>query len=181
MSMLTIKTHSFLKVPFYMQKTGFTCWPASARMVLDFWEDNISFPEKQLAEELKTTSKDWTDNRHIINFFISSGYYVYNNKNSSLDDLLFFVWLWIPVVVNYKDIIWDYGHYGVVVGFTPVSLILNDPYRWELFKISKETFKKQWISWSGKNVRWMTAVIKEKYFPYYMLGKYQKDFICKLS
>jgi len=27
-------------------------------MVLDFWEDNTSFPEKQLSEELKTTSID---------------------------------------------------------------------------------------------------------------------------
>lgn len=180
MTLSSIKKHSFIKTPYFEQKTDFNCWPACTKMLLDFWEDWRSFSQKQLSDELKTTSQDWTENQRIVNFFISAWYYIFNTKNSTCKDLIYFIEKWIPIIINYKDIIWDYWHYGVVVWCTQASFILNDPYRWELFKISKKTLLKQWSSWDDNIKWWMLAVIKEKYFPYYMLWKYQKEFVWKM-
>lgn len=89
--MLSIKTHAFIRVPFYKQRTNFSCGPVSVRMILEFFENDRAFSEKDLIQYLKANADTGTENFRLMNFLLGYGYKVFNTKKASLEDLLFLV------------------------------------------------------------------------------------------
>lgn len=162
-----IPEKAYFKCQWYEQKTNYTCWTASVRMIVDFYEDGRNYDEDVLVRYLNSQPIVWTETDNIYDFFIRYDYCVFQNEQSSLKLLEYFVSRGCPVIINYRNMLWNVGHFAVVTGYTKNNLILNDPWNWELHLVNKKEFvEKLWISGDLKRKEYLLVPIKKKYFNY---------------
>lgn len=130
----------YIRCPYYKQKTNFSCWPTSVKMLLDFWENDQEYSEKELIRYLNTNPNIWINNEDLIKFFIIYWYQIYFSKNWNIDLIEKFIWNWLPILINYKNLIFGWWHYSVIVWYDRKNFILNDPSYWDGYKVIKKYF-----------------------------------------
>lgn len=167
----------YIRCPYYKQTTNYSCGPTSIKMLLDFWENEQEFSEETLINYLHAKPLVWVDNDTIINFFAHYWYNVYFSKKWNIDIIEKFIFLWLPVLVNYRNLLWWNGHFAVIVGVKDSYFILNDPNYWESYRVTKKAFLENWLNSTGEIENWFLVPIKESYFRFYDLGELQKWFI----
>ena len=126
--------------PTYQQTTEYTCGPAAALTVLQYYK-NYNFDEMQLAAEMKTSNTVGTNTANLAKFFEKIGWKVQSSLNSkpveSYADFQNFVVknlrLGRPILV--ENVEWG-GHWRVIIGYDSLKteeldddvLIFAEPY-----------------------------------------------------
>lgn len=147
---------SSLRVPFFRQRTEYTCGPRALQMVLAYYGTRVTICA--LLKICKAKKSTGTERKHLIAAASSFGYRVHAKNDSNISAVCSYVARGIPVIVNYRHISSE-GHYAVVVGCTRTDLILNDPWYGAGWRISKQDFLKRWYGYHvNKHTRWMMAV-----------------------
>ena len=145
-----------LAIPFFHQKTEFTCGPASLEMVMRFLGKRVS--EEKIRREAGTAREHGTSHQGMIEAATKEGFYCYINEASSLHEAKHFLELHIPVIVDYTEPSDDEGHYAVVTGFSDNAIILNDPWNGRNFSISEKEFLRRWYDRDLRSNRWLIIV-----------------------
>lgn len=167
----------YIRCPYYKQSTSFSCWPVSVKMLLDFWENEPEFTEARLIKDLHAIPKVGTDNHIIIDYLLKYSYKVYYSTKGSVETIQKFLDLWLPMLVNYKNLLSWNGHFAVIIWYDDKVFYLNDPVYWESYRVVKKTFMENWTNGSWDLISWFLVPIKEPYFRFYELGDLEKWFI----
>ncbi len=152
-----------LKVPYYHQKTGYTCGPASLEMVFAFFKKNIK--EQDISKLAKTQPLYGTIHKYMIDVSRRSGFYCFVHENANIHNIKHFIDLSLPVIVHYKEPSSNDGHYSVIIGYDKDNLIMNDPWNGKCFKIKFDDFDKRWHDKqiNHKYIRWLLVLSKNKF------------------
>ncbi|MBI5037538.1 MAG: C39 family peptidase [Candidatus Kerfeldbacteria bacterium] len=147
-----------LRIPYFHQKTDYTCGPAVVRMILRHFKKNIS--EASLSRRLKTNRAIGTHPRAIITFLRRAGLYVYLNESSTMAELAFLISKKYPVIVLYREPVDNEGHYAIVVEINRRIITLHDPWHGRHFKISPRSFNARWQTFEPgmRSRHWLIAV-----------------------
>jgi len=143
-----------IKLKPFHQTPGF-CGPASLKMVLDYY--GISVSEAEIAGISGASREKGTPIEGLIKAARHFGFQVFLKKNSTLDDLRYFVKREIPVIVDW--FLEDEGHYSVVVDIDKKNIVLMDPFLKRVFiyvrkrKMPLEKFFKVWFDFPGKFIK----------------------------
>lgn len=149
-----------LDVPFFKQTTGFSCGPAALRMVLAYYNREVS--EKDLIHLLDTTSEEGTRRVHMREIANELGLYCYVNNEAVFEEFSFFAALKVPVVVRFLETTDNEDHYGVVIGATRNEISVHDPWNGPNIHFSEEDFASRWTcDVIGDCDKWLMAVSSE--------------------
>jgi len=164
------KGHLIQTVPFEKWLERNYCGPACLAMVLNFWDENRSFSQRKITEEIYDSQGQATYNSELVLYPRTQGFESYSFQGS-LQTLKEVVGKDIPVIVLTKTIKQiAKGHYRVVVGFDEDEdlIIFHDPYFGERMAMTSKNFLKVWDLGNGRNQsRWMMAVIPgQSSFPF---------------
>lgn len=152
-----------LEVPYFKQDTTYSCGAASVQMLLRFFK--IVTSEQELIRKLDITKENGLEQHSlIIDEINAQGLYCYVNKESTLDELLFYLTKHsLPVLVNYIEPENNEGHFALVVGNQDGFIVLNDPWHGPRFSITHEVFEKRWCDGRGKYPNWMLVASLEAF------------------
>jgi len=148
-----------LNLPYYKQTEEFTCGPVCLQMLFEFFDKKLD--SKKISSLVAATALYGTSHLALIRVVKNFGFYSYAHTNSSLKDIKYFIDLGLPVLVNYLESSNNEGHYALVVGYTLTSLVMNDPWNGEHFKINFKEFDKRWFN-STRRSRKSLLVISDK-------------------
>ena len=137
-----MERRGILRLPFFRQKTEYTCGPATLEMVFKFF--GLKLKEKSIARIAKTNEKDGTNHSGLINTARKEGFYCFVHEYAHLSDIQRFLEEGLPVIVHYTEPESEIGHYAVVVGLSKWEVILNDPWDGRGFRIGKKEFVERW-------------------------------------
>ena len=148
-----------MKIPFYKQITDYYCGPASMQMILEYFGNHMS--QEMLAKQLKTQRDDGTDHSDLIRVATENGLYCYVNRESTFNEIIYFLSRDLPVIVNFMEPTDDDAHYAVVVGWGGNKLILNDPWNGKKFQIHEDWFLKHWYDAENHAKQWIMVLSPE--------------------
>lgn len=143
-----------IKLKPFRETPGF-CGPASLKMVLDYY--GVSVSEADLAKLSGTTKEKGTSIKGLIRAAKHFGFRVFLKKNSTLNDIRYFIKRKIPVIVDWFSE--DDGHLSVVVDIDKKNIVLMDPQLSKILifirrrKFSTETFHRIWFDFPGKFIK----------------------------
>jgi ABC-type bacteriocin/lantibiotic exporter with double-glycine peptidase domain len=100
--------------------------------------------ETALARELETDKENGTPHRALIDAVGRRGLFSYVNNDAPYDEILFLLTQEKPVIVHYREMSNDDGHYSVVVGWEGERIFLNDPWNGERMPLSRSDFEERW-------------------------------------
>jgi tetratricopeptide (TPR) repeat protein len=159
--------HLIKDVPFYKQKQRNYCGPAVLSMVLNYWQQNETFTQDEIASDIFDASGEITNNSKIVFYPREKGFYVYS-FNGDMGTLKTFIDADIPVIILQKVVgkIVNKGHYRIVLGYDDARnlMIVHDPWFGEALSISYNVFSELWAF--GKEINkdnWALVILpKEK-------------------
>lgn len=145
-----------LNVPYYRQKTLYTCGPETLRMVLGFF--GIHTTVKALEKQTQV-AHNGTTRKNMVKALRFHGLHTHEHIGATLKEVRWFVKQGMPVVVNYREPTDEDTHYSLVVGYSWWKVILHDPFNGPNFSISIWQFKERWHGMHrSKNRDWVLAV-----------------------
>lgn len=145
-----------LNVPYHGQEREYTCGPASLRMVFSYFD--TLYNEQQLTRRAKTSKHRGTTRKRMVTAARKAGYWVYEQSDSTLQVVKWFINNEMPVIVNYIEPDEDEGHYTVVTGYDAKGLFLHDPWNGKDFHLARRAFIDRWRGSSEKQDRWLMSV-----------------------
>lgn len=141
-----------IDVPYYKQDTQYTCGPTALKMLLAYLGVAISDPV--LNNLMNCSAEEGTDNQSFSRTLSQLGLWGQEMTNTSIDALRTLVEKKMPVLVNYRNVHDNRGHFAVVVGMDGGDIIFNDPEYGADYRLSEEVFEQQWVSHDGLHTRW---------------------------
>lgn len=149
-----------LIVPFRRQVTSYLCGPLSLLMVSHYFGQNTTL--KQLARSSGAKKSIGTSRLRMAMAMRKQGFIVTVKQDAKIQDLLRGIQQGYPVIVNYRDLKDNEGHYGVVVGYDNNHLYLHDSLIGPSVKVEKKRFTRRWFG-SNRNVsyHWMMVCRRE--------------------
>ena len=127
-------------------------------MVLEFHGKAV--PEQELVDLLETEPQHGTINEKFSKACHRFGFGCIIQESSDIGSIKDFLSQGLPPIVNYRTLDEGAGHFAVVVGYDPTSLILNDPDCGKDCRIPFEVFQKRWLSGDGKHRGWMFVLTR---------------------
>lgn len=151
-----------LRVPFEKQELSYSCGPRSLRMVLRY--HGIRATHAQLLNTTGATEKHGTTRRAMAQTLRQFGFKVTVKQRAHLRDIESALQAKLPVIVNYRDLLYNEGHYGVVAGMDRKSVYLHDPLLPKPHhKILRKEFEAIWYgSRKSRSHRWMLVAQPKK-------------------
>jgi len=149
-----------MTVPYYKQKTPYTCGPASFRMALDYM--GIKEDENNLARLLETTEYDGTWEKKFPKVAENYRLNYIVNRNSSIRDLKALQDLGYVIILSYYYPKLKVYHYAVLKGIDSKNVYLMDPWVGPNHKYSIKYFNKIWKTRThhGKEKKWMFGIMR---------------------
>ena len=148
-----------LKVPYFEQKTDYTCGPASLQMVLAFF--GIKAEEEALAKQLETNSDIGTMHHNMIEGVRSHGLHCYVNDQATVQELQYLLGFNAPVIIRFIEPYDDEDHYGVVIGVNRFFITIHDPSNGASQRYTHKSFTERWLCDKiGTCAQWLMAVSK---------------------
>ena len=146
-----------IKVSYIRQIADHTCGPAALAMLLKYWQKPGS--QQQLIKQCHTTERSGTTRKNLIHAARARGLYVHSHSQASYAELRYLVQHGIPVLVNFRELEENIGHYGVVVEVSSQHLLIHDLYHGLAFKMFAKLFKQRWHGTHySVNRHWLLAV-----------------------
>ncbi len=149
-----------LDVPYFKQDKIYSCGAATLQMVFKYF--GVFKSEQEISGKLGISSDKGVNNEQMRKVAQDYGFYCYVNEDAPFEEILEYLNLNLPVIVNFIEPTYNEGHYAVAVGFEDENLILNDPWNGQGFKISRENFEQNWRSEHSRNHRWLLVISTEK-------------------
>lgn len=148
-----------LKIPFYSQKTSFSCGPASLQMIFSYFKKPTT--QKSLMRKAHTTHEG-TIHQNIINVALKEKFYCYVNNNSTIHEIKHFVDSGYPVIINYTEPSSEEGHYSIVRGYDKKGIVMNDPWNGKDFRLTEKEFLSRWHDHHKHHQykKWMMVISK---------------------
>lgn len=143
-----------IKLKPFRQAPGL-CGPVSLKMVMNYY--GVSVSETEIAKIAGAKREKGTSIKGLIRAAKYFGFQTFLKKNSSLDDLRYFIKRKIPVIVDW--FFEDEGHYSVVVDIDKKNVVLMDPTLRKILiyirrrKFSTEKFFGVWFDFPGDFIR----------------------------
>ncbi|VVB73649.1 Peptidase C39 family protein [uncultured archaeon] len=131
-----------IKMPYFHQKTDYTCGPACLKMVLKFLGMGAS--EGALAKKANTVPQTGTNHIGLVKAAEDFHLKCYPHENSSISQIKKAVDNDTPPIIHFIEPSEEESHYAVVVGYDSKGLIFNDPWNGRKFKMGFEDFKQRW-------------------------------------
>lgn len=152
-----------LRIPFFRQKTEYTCGPATLEMVFRFF--GLKLKEKSIARIARTSKKEGTNHSGLIEAVRKEGFYCFVHEYAHLSDIQRFLEEGLPVIVHYTEPGSEIGHYAVVVGLTGKEVVMNDPWDGRGFRLKKEKFVERWtkVSTDYHAHGWLMVISRKKF------------------
>lgn len=138
----------------YKQKNNWTCGPAVARVILDYF--GIETTVSQLVKKLRI-NRSGTAHRHILRLFREHGLRFITKENTSFSDLKKYTknhW----VVVAYRIPSHRDYHYSIVKNINSKKIIFHDTWFGSNHSYTLKNFHKNWRD--DESSQWMLAVKK---------------------
>ncbi len=152
-----------LAIPYHKQSEEHTCGPAVLQMAFEYF--GYLRPQHELVEHTATSPETGTNTALMVKAATEHGFYCYVNTHSSLREIRYFLKQELPVIVNFIEPSSDSGHFAVVSGLTPFSILLNDPWNGKNFRMSRKQFLARWYSEHQiEDVAWL-MVLSRSAFP----------------
>lgn len=147
-----------IRIPYFYQKTDYTCGPTAMQMAMEFFHKHIS--QKRLAQAMHTSKKYGTSHSSMIRAAQKAKLYSYVNEQSTIHEIKHFIHLNIPVIVDFIEPTGEEGHYAVVSGYTKNALVLNDPWNGKNVHMAYALFSKRWHDRAKNHTypHWIMAV-----------------------
>ncbi len=138
-----------IKIKPFRQTPGL-CGPASLKMVLDYY--GVSVSEAELAKAAGATKGKGVSKKGLKKAAEHFGFKLFLKKNSSLQDLKYFIKKKIPVIIDW--FFEDDGHYSVVVDINKKKVVIMDPsLKKGIREFSTEKFLRVWFDFSGDYIK----------------------------
>lgn len=120
---------------------------------------------EELAKLADTNEAVGTWHRNMMNAARASGFWVYQNKNGTVEELRSFLKKGYPVIVHLFMPEWEPGqwgewdryHYVVVTGMTRFEVVMNDPWLGHV-KLPRKDFIARWSSEVTDEQNWMLSL-----------------------
>lgn len=150
-----------LLLPFYHQRTGYTCGPAALQIVFEYFSVHVS--QTRLAKEARTNALTGTDHEHMIKAATDHDFFCYVNDDADFDEVVGFLKKKLPVIVHFIEPSDNEGHYAVVAGVEGKTLILHDPWNGKGFRMDQEEFMKRWHDGNNVHKQWLMVLALKKF------------------
>lgn len=146
----------------YYQKEPYSCGPVCLKMVFEYL--GIEYTENRLIRLCCAMPKAGTSHGFLISEVKEEGFEFIEKEDSKVEDIVKYIDLEIPVIVNYINPISNNGNYSVVVGYTENNnFIFADPTNGDNYVLSFKEFEDLWHDGDGESKGWMLVIGKEKY------------------
>lgn len=126
----------------------FSCGPATLKIYFHYY--GVFASEKEIAKIAGTTNEKGTSLDGMLKAAEHFGFNAFTKKNSTLDDLRYYINKKIPVIVDW--FCEDDGHYSIVVGINKKDVILRDPSSWRIKKMPIDKFLRVWFDFPGNYI-----------------------------
>ncbi|HQU08287.1 MAG TPA: cysteine peptidase family C39 domain-containing protein [Candidatus Paceibacterota bacterium] len=150
-----------ISVPYRRQQTKYSCGPAALQMVLEYFGSTCQ--QRVLAKQMRAQPVIGTSTAHMVRAAARRGFCCYVNDRSSLDDIRYFLTKKLPPIVRFVEPTTEDDHYAVVSGINNRSIILNDPWNGENFRITHKEFIRRWHSEDHSHVAWLMVLAREDF------------------
>lgn len=138
----------------YKQRNNWTCGPAMARVILDYYGIETTIP--RLNKQLRT-NRSGTAHKHILKLFDKNKLKFFTKEKASLSDLKKYMkkyWIvvayWIPFHQEY--------HYSIVTNVHSKTINFHDTWFGSKHKYTLRHFCRNWRD--DESSQWMLAVKK---------------------
>ena len=149
-----------INIPYYEQKTDYTCGPACLKMVFEHLGQKTT--KRELAAFMNTTSEAGTHTDEMPRAARAHGLSAFTKKGASVEDIKDFIRRGIPVIVDYVEPEAEDRHFAVAIGFDDETLVLNDPWHGEGFRLQIGEFERRWADLRNRYQKWFMAVYGEE-------------------
>ncbi|MCX6159223.1 MAG: cysteine peptidase family C39 domain-containing protein [Ignavibacteriae bacterium] len=146
-----------LYIPDVLQFSDFDCGDSCTQAILAYYGEDIN--EIKLIEKLKTSKKDGTSSKHIVEYFKSRKFKVKDGPMSLKQLKIFidkkrpvilFIQAWGPVGINYKNTV-AHGHYVIACGYDSTKVYFEDPAVFGTAYLTYKELEKRWHGEDGKD------------------------------
>ena len=138
-----------------IQSNTWTCGPASAKVVLNFFDKQVTL--KTLISQLRTTRENGTDHHNFVRIFREYGLNVQQFENASLEQLASVLKHGITIV-DYWIPYYNESHYAIVKQIDTNRIYLHDTWFGPSHSYDHSYFLRNWFDEDSK--RWMISVRK---------------------
>lgn len=149
-----------MNIPYYKQKTDYTCGPACLKMVFEYLGEKTT--KRELAAILNTTPEAGTHTDEMSRVARAHGFAAFEKRDASLEDIKDFISRDHPVIVDFIEPGEEERHFSVIVGFDENNFIFNDPWHGEGFTMPIDEFEKRWASPENRYPKWLMVVSKRE-------------------
>lgn len=127
-------------------------------MVLGYYHHAAS--ERTLARAAKTTKTYGTSHAGMVRAARALGLHCVTHERATVAEVRRYITHAIPVIINYRHADGE-GHYAVVVGHTPSSLRIHDPYDRRCDSITLRMLSQRWwdVYRTKRSTRWLMAIM----------------------
>jgi len=132
---IIVAPKNLIRLPKTRQSTNYTCGVVALQSIFGYFGDE--WREDRLAVELKSGSEHGTAHKDMTTFARSLGYEVIDKCEWTVDELKQKVDEGTPVIVAFQawvepepsdwKVLWEDGHYAVVIGYDNENLFFMDP------------------------------------------------------
>lgn len=161
------KGHLIINVPYQKWINRNYCGPAAMTMVLNYWDNEKKYSQKEIAKEIFSFKKKVTYNSDMVYYPRTKKMISYSFKGD-LEILKEILKKNIPLIVLNKPIKEiNKGHYRVIIGFDDNSkqIIFHDPLIGEKYATKYEVFKELWYCGNDINKNnWTLAIVPDESF-----------------
>jgi len=146
-----------LKIPYHHQKNCYFCGPTSLKMVLE--RLGVKRTEDKIAGLAGTNEEVGTTHHGMIDACKRLGFSCFVHEKSSLRNVMSFLKIGLPVIVNWTDYKSDTGHYSVVSEVRKGNIIFCDPWYGPGYAVQRDTFEEYWNDSLRKGYHWIMVVL----------------------
>lgn len=147
-----------ISVPFFRQKTEYSCGPACLRMMFAYHHTRVG--EEVISESAGTNPRTGTARAAMLRAARMHGFVCRMSSNGTWSDVLQSLKEGMPVLINYREPSKEEGHYALVTGIRGDRVLLNDPWNGHPFSLPINELKRRWLGHRTreKNIGWMMTV-----------------------
>ncbi len=144
-----------MRFPYYKQLNDWFCGPAVVQMILA--ADGIKISQPVLAKEMATSPYEGTSRQDLVRILRRHRYKVVTKTYAKLADVKRMLADGWYIVVNYREVEENIGHYAIVLAVTSTSIVFNDPYHGRQYRLPRSVFLKRWFGHANAYGQWFLA------------------------
>jgi len=151
-----------LKIKYFKQSGKSICGPVCLRTVMNYYNKKIS--EKELLKLCKPVINRGTSHKKMLEVARKKGFICRERNKGIVKELIGYIDLGYPVIVNYLNPKSKKGHYSIVKGYDKKNktLIFSDPSNGDDYRLKWNLFNKIWNNKKNTSKKWFLIISNKK-------------------